>query len=251
MGRNINDMIDGVLVRLGGPRAQCPSEDQLLRQICSQIRTLLRAKQNVSNVWNFKETVVEITPGEDTYQITAADFGTPLVVTTIPENSNQIVRIVPFYCPQNLNYSWGWPESAASYFPSPDGSNCNAMRAAIFWQNNIANIRFNPVPQLTPASYRIQYLQSANLVGIASLTATPLQDADCDLVECRSAVSLLALTEWQSSETKDGRDQNAEKRKNLGATLSNDVRDAYEQFLIGNRIVVGPKISNRWSCTTE
>jgi hypothetical protein len=251
VARNIQQLMDGAVVRLGDPRAQTPSAEQLLHQTCSQIRTLLRAKQNVSNIWNFNETFVEVTPGEDTYQLTPNDFGTPLVVTTVPENANQIVRIIPFYCPQNLDYSWGWAQSAAAYWPSPDGSNCNAVRCAIFWQNNLPYIRFNPIPQLTPASYKVQYLQNANNVGVASLNAMPLPDADCDVVEIRTATSLLALAEWSSPLTKDGVAANAEKRRNLGVTLANDERMAYEQFLIGNRITTGPHIRNRWSTCVE
>lgn len=244
MARNITDMMDNVVIsRLGGPRAQTPSNDQLLLQICSQIRTLLRAKQNVSNPWNFGETFVDITPGEDTYQITDAAFGTPLVVTTVPENTNQIVRIVPFYCPQNLDYSWGYSQNSAVFQPSWDGSNCNASRCAIFWENNLPFIRFLPTPELSPAQYKIQYLQNANAVGIASLNSSPLMDQDCDLVEIRSAKSLLALTEWDSDDKR-----NAEKRKDLMVTLSNDEQLAYQQFLIGNRITTGGnRITNRWS----
>lgn len=252
MARNITQMMDNIVVnRLGGPRAQTPNNVQLLHQVCTQIRTLLRAKQNVSNPWNFGETFVEITPGEDTYQITDADFGTPLVVTTVPENTNQVVRLIPFYCPQNLDYSWGYSQSASGFWPSIDGSNCNAARCAIFWQNNLAYIRFNPIPELSPASYKIQYLANANAIGLASLTATPLMDQDCDAVEIRAAESLLALTEWQSPETREGRDRNAEKRKDLIVTLTADEALVMQQFDIANRITTGPRISNRWSSCVE
>jgi hypothetical protein len=249
MGRTINDAMDGVLVRLGAPRAQSPSEDLLLRSVCTQIRTLLRQKQNVSNPWNFDETFVEITPGEDTYQITQANFGTPLVVTTVPQNDNQIIRIVPFYCPQNLNYSWGYPVNAGSWGISTylDGSNCTAARCAFFWQGSAAFIRFNPTPQISPASYKVGYLCNANGVSTDALTASPLQDQDIDLVECRAAQSVLALTEWESSATKDGRQMNAEKRKDLFVTLANDERLLKEQFDVANRITSGPVLHNMFS----
>lgn len=252
MARSIQSMMDNTLVRLGDPRAQTPSDLQLLHQVCSQIRTLLRAKQNVSNPWNYGETFVDITPGEDTYAINVANFGTPLVVTTVPQTPNDIIRIIPFYCPQNLNFSYGWPQNAGSYaWPNYGGSNCNALRCAIFWENNTAYIRFNPIPELTPASYKIDYLQNANSVGVAALTSTPLMDQDCDLVEIRSARSLLALSEWEAPETKDGRDRNAEKRRDLGMTLTGDEQMAAQQFDIGNRITTGPRISVRWNTCTE
>jgi hypothetical protein len=237
-----------VLVRLGGPRAQTPNEDLLLRSVCTQIRILLKAKQNVSSPWNFAETFVEITPGEDTYQITNANFGTPLVVTTVPENDNQVIRIVPFYCPQNLNYSWGYPVNAGSFGAlSYDGSNANAARCAFFWQGSAAFIRFNPIPQLSPATYKIGYLCNANGVSTDALTASPLQDQDVDLCEVRAAQSVLALAQWESASTKEGRAVNAERRKDLFVTLANDERLLREQFDVANRITTGPKISNMFS----
>jgi hypothetical protein len=236
-------MMDNARTHLADPRSSCPGDSQLLQKTCLHIRVLLRAKQNVSNQWNFGETFVDITPGEDTYQITDAAFGTPLVVTTVPENTNQIVRIIPFSCPQNLNYSWGYSQNSAAFWPSYDGSNCNAMRCAIFWQNNLPYIRFLPTPEMSPASYKIQFLQNANQVGIASLNSSPLMDQDCDLVEVRTAKSLLAVAEWDGNNGP----QNAEKRKDLFVTLGNDEKLTYEQFLIANRLTTGPKITNRWS----
>lgn len=237
--------MNNVRTRLGSPRAQTPGDSELLQQVSSHIRTLLRSKQNVSLPWNFAETFVEITPNEDTYQITEANFGTPLVVTTVPLNDAQIVRIVPFTCPQNLNYSWGYSQSSAAWIGATwiDGSNCNAARCTIFWQNNLAYIRFLPTPVLSPASYKIQYLENANSVGIASLTSSPLMDQDCDLVEIRAAKSLLELTEWEGSDDK----RNDQKRRGLMVTLSQDEALAKEQYDAANRLYTGPKITNRWS----
>lgn len=240
-------MMDNTRTRLGDPRSSAPGDTLLLQQVTSQIRTLLRAKQNVSSQWNYGETFVEITPGEDTYQITDAAFGTPLVVTTVPENTNQIVRIIPFSCPQNIDYSWGYSQNAAAFWPSWDGSNCNASRCAIFWQNNLPYIRFLPTPELNPATYKIAFLASANGVGLLALTAMPLMDADCDLCEIRAAKSLLALSEWDVDSKR-----NAEKRKDLMVTLSSDEQLAYQQFLIANRITTGGnRIHNRWNTCTE
>lgn len=251
MPRNFLDMMNNTRTLLGDPRAQTPNDAQLLQQGGYQIRNLLRAKRNVGLAWNYGETVVEITPGEATYQITDASLGTPLSVSTVPQTPNDVIRLIPFSCPQNLDYSWGWPVNAGNWAIPYDGSNCNAARCAIFWQNNLPYIQFNPIPQLSPAAYLIKFLANANLVGIQALTATPLPDEDCDLVELRMALGLLAVTEWMSPETADGRTQNAEKRKNLSLTLSGNERLAAQQFDISNRIIVGPRLSQRWSTCTE
>lgn len=249
MARNLDTIIDNTLLRLGMPRAQAPTREMVLQQALTQIRTLLRAKQNVSNQWNFGETVVEITPDEDTYLISDDSFGTPLVVTTVPQNSNDVIRIVPFYCPQNLNFSYGWPVNAGSYaYANWNGtSNANALRCAIFWQNNLPYIRFNPVPALSPAAYTIAFLQSANNVNTVALTATPLMDQDIDLVEVRAAKGLLANVEWDGSDNK----RNSEKRKDLLVTLSSDEQLLAQQFDIGNRITTGPHLSVRWNTCVE
>jgi hypothetical protein len=249
MARNINQIIDNVLVRLGDPRSQTPSELQVLHQVCTQIRILLRAKQNVGNQWNFAETFIDITPNEDTYQITEANFGTPLVVTTVPTNPNQVARIIPFYCPQNLDFSWGYPKNAGLFAASVwlDGSNCTAQRCAFFWQGSNAFIRLNPIPMLSPASYKIGYLFNANGVSTDALTTSPLQDQDVDLTEVRAAHSLLGLTEWSANDTAEGRAINSEKRKDLFVTLANDERLLKEQFDAANRITTGPVITTRFS----
>jgi len=235
------------------PRAQSPTREQGLQQVLTQIRVLLRAKQNTSNVWNYGEAFVEITPDENTYQISDASFGTPLVVTALPQNPNQVARIVPFYCPQNLVYSYGWPQNAGAWLGQNwDGNNANALRCAIFWQNNLPYIRFEPTPVLSPAVYKVDFLASANHIGQLALTATPLVDQDIDLVEIRAAKGLLALAQWESPSTKEGRQINAERRKDLFVTLGGDEQLTVEQFLIGNRITTGGnRITNRWSSCTE
>lgn len=253
MARNLDVIIDGVLLRLGMPRAQAPTREQALQQITTQIRTLLRSKQNVSNPWNYNETTVEITPGEAAYQVNAADFGTPLAVQTVPISENDVVRLIPFYCPQNMNFSYGYSVNAGNWmlWPTGTGSNCNALRCAFYWRGANAYIEFLPIPQLTPASYLIKYLCSANSVGQEALTATPLADQDVDLIEIRAAKGLLSNTEWESNITKDGRQINAEKRKDLMVTLSGDEALVAQQFDIANRITTGPRLALRWNCTTE
>ena len=204
---NLYDMCSATRTRLGDPRAQSPGDAQLLQQICTHVRTLLRFKRNTSNPWNFADTYVDITPGEGVYQINAADFGTPLaVISHDPSNPNHIPRLIPFYCPQNMHYSYGLPNNAGSWpmWWNADGSNTNALRCSIYWNNNLPYIEFLPVPQLSPASYAIRYLQSANQVGQLSLDAQPLQPEDCDLAEIRAAQSLLSTAEWWTIQPEKG-----------------------------------------------
>lgn len=252
MARNFYDIVSNARLRLGDPRAQAPNDSQLLLQALSHTRTIKRAKRNSSNPWEFGETVVEITPDEGVYQISAADFGTPLCVQTVPQNANDTPRLVPFYCPQNLAFSWGLPANAGSFlYTNWTGSSANALRCAIFWQNNLPYIQFEPTPALSPASYLVKFLKSASGVNVLAMAAEPLPDEDVDVVEIRTAKSTLSLAEWDSPATRAGQQRNTERRKDLFVTLNDDERLAYEQFLIANRITSGPRLGVRWSVCGE
>jgi hypothetical protein len=233
--------------RLGDPRAQSPGDSQILDEVCTQIRSVQRFKQGTGNPWSFGTTYVDVANGEETYQINAANFGTPLaVLTSDPSNPSLVVRRIPFYCPQNLNFDWGFPQNWGAYVFPYDGSNCTASRCSIYWQNNLAYIQFQPIPQL-PASYKIQYLTSANGVNELALEATPLPEQDCDVVVLGAAKNLLALSEWWDGGSKDGREQNAERRRNLDNALASQYAEVSALFQQAQFITEGPAMGHLWS----
>lgn len=235
--------------RLGDPRAQSPGDAQLLDEICTQIRSVQRFKQGTSNPWNFGTTYIDVQgTGEDTFQINVADFGTPLaVLTSDPGNPNLIVRRIPFYCPQNINFDWGLPQNWGAYIlPYYDGSNCTAVRCSIFWENNLAYIQFQPIPMLQCA-YKVLYLKSANGVNSLSLDAVPLPEQDCDVAVLGAARNLLPLAEWWDGSTKDGREQNAMRQQNLNRALTIQYNEVLELFKQAQFITTGPALNVRWS----
>ncbi len=243
-------MMGNTRLRLGEPRASRPSDALLLQQVCSHTRTLLRHKQNSGNVWSYGDIPIEVSPQESTYLINVPDFGTPLaVMTSNPSNPNHIVRIVPFSSPQNLYYNWGLPNNYGVFFFDYDGSNCSAERCSFSWQNNQAYIEFLPLPQL-PAIYTVRYLQNANNVDGMALSQEPVEDADCDLIEIRSAKSLLSNSEWMAADSAEGRAYNSDKRKELLVTLRDDEMLAQRQFDAAQLITTGPRIHNRFDMTT-
>ncbi len=244
----IDQMTDGVLIRLGDPRSQKPNYLQVLNTVMTQTRTVKRLKHNTGNTWDYNEVIVETSPQESVYQIVSADFGTPLaVVTYAPELMTWIPRRIPFYTPQNLPLDWGLPNQLASnaFLPS-DGSYCTAQRCAFYWRNNAAYIEFVPTP-LWPASYMIKYLQNSSGTYTDALTTSPewVEDADC--IEVRSALSLLPLTEWESGTTKDGRAYNAEKRRDLAMSLSAEERELTRQMEAAALNYSGPAVRPRWN----
>jgi len=192
-----------------------------------------------------------VVPNNDTYAITAPDFGQPLAVLSYdPQNPNWIPRLIKIYEPQNLFLNLPpLPQSIAAnaYIPW-DSSQTTAQRVCFFWRDNQAYAQFWPVP-LTQAGYLCRFLQNSESVASASLASVPLPSDDDDLVELRAAVSLLPVADWMAPETPEGRSYNAEKRKDLAVTLANDERTAKDLFEATTRQPTGPRIYQRWNPT--
>ena len=244
----IEEMTSNVMLRLGDPRAQRPGLAQVLNQVMTQTRTVLRHKHNTGNTWNYNDTVIQVVPDQAVYQITASDFGTPLaVITYAPNISTWVARLIPFFGPQNLPLDWGWPNqiAAAAFIPF-DGSNCTAQRCAFYWRSNQPYIEFVPTPLLS-AQYQVKYLQNANNTYDDALTSSPEWTEDADLIEVRSAIALLPLTEWDSPDSKDGRSYNAERRQGLMLSLSAEERELTRQFEAAALNYSGPAMTRRWN----
>lgn len=240
-------MMSNVLLRLGDPRSNLPGEFQLLQQVCSQTRTVLRSKRNSGNPWNFADTQVETSPGESTYQIGVNDLGTALAVLTFNDfgNSNFVVRRIPFYLAADINTTeYSLPANAGQWsaFYSPNDPNHAALRCSITWRaNSIPYIEFLPVGDQA-ATYTIRYLQSASGVDADALPTEPVPAEDCDLIEIRAAKSLLPLTQWEGN----NEPANAAKRRELFVSLADDERLAWEQFNAANLVTNGPSVKTRW-----
>lgn len=243
---NLYDLCSGVRLKLSDPRANRPGDAQLLDQICMQIRTAKRLQRNTSNPWNFNDLLVQVTPTDTTYRINVADFGTPLAVLTwAPNNPSWVARLIPFSQPQNMSFDYSLPNMAGAFLPY-DGSNCTALRCSFYWTDGQPYIEFLPPPGQM-AEYKVRYLASANHVNDAALTQTLVSNEDADLVMVRAAIGLLSTTEWLSPDTKDNRAYNAERRRDLGVTLSNDERELRRQFEAAQLITDGPRTTVRWN----
>lgn len=244
------ELVDNTFLRLGDPRANRPGYAQALNTVCTNVRTIKRHQRNTSNPWNYNDTIIQVQPNLSTYTINATDFGTPLAVLTWdPTNPAWIARAIPFFQIQNIDtFNWALPQNAAAYYVPYDGSQCTAQRCAFYWRDNQAYIDFLPLPNWQ-ASYKIRYLQSANGVNTDALTSSPLTNEDADLCEVRSALGLLALTEWNYPSTKDGRTYNAERRKDLAATLQGEEAELRRQFEAAQLITTGPRLYPRWDPT--
>lgn len=243
----VDEMVSNVFLRLGDPRSNRPGYFQALNTVCTNIRTIKRHQHNTSNVWNYNDLILGVAPNVLTYTVNAADFGTPLsVITWAPNLITWVARAIPIYEPQNIDYAWGLPQNAAWGFLPYDGSNCTAQRCSFYWRDNQAYVDIFPLPTLA-CQYKIRYLQSANGVNTASLNSSPLTNEDADLCEVRSALGLLATTEWQAPDSKDGRSYNAERRKDLAATLQGEEAELRRQFEAAQLTPQAGRIYNRWN----
>jgi hypothetical protein len=230
-----------------------PNDAQLLNAVSTEIRTIKRHESNTSNVWNFNDTIIDVSPNTSTYLINQVDFGVPLAVLTwAPQLLTWIPRLIPIYQPQNMAFGYTSPPNLAGFWnwANYDGSNCNAERCAFYWKDGQPYIEFVPTPQIVPASYKIRYLESGASVGTDALTAAPINAMDADLVETRAALALLATTEWQAPDTKDNRAYNAERRKDLFTTLSVTERELRRQFEAAKLQVEGDRLTMRYNPTT-
>lgn len=241
--------MSNVLVRLGDPRAQAPGEFQLLHQVSSQTRTVLRAKRNSGNPWNFADTQVETQPDESLYQITATDCGLPLAVLTVDDYNNMafVCRRIPMYIAADFHtLDYGLPSGAGSWWAgstlSAGDPNHAATRCNITWRDNVPYIEFIPVGNQS-ATYVIRYLQSADGVVNMALATNPVPAEDADLIEIRAAKSLLPLTQWEGNNEA----ANTAMQNKLRISLTDDERLAFEQFNAANMVTSGPSVKPRWS----
>lgn len=244
---DIYTLMGNVRLRLGDPRGQRPNDFQLLHQVTTQTRVVKKHRHNTGNVWDYNDLQVQVTPNLARYQITESDFGTPLAVISFSTLSTWIPRSIPFFGPQNLPYDWGLMSNiiASGYLPY-DGSNCTALRCAFFWQGNDVFIEFEPLP-LLQATYQVRYLQNSDSTYSAALTSTPQVTEDSDLIEVRAAIALLAITEWNAGDNKEGRAANAERRRDLAVSLSAEERELTRQFEASVLNFSGPKLYDRWN----
>lgn len=240
-------MIDNVRVKLGDPRNGAPNDMAVLDKVCFHARSAKRFRRATGNPWDFNDLIVQVVANNDTYLITATDFAQPLaVITHDPQNPSWIPRLVKIFEPQNLVYNIPEiPAQYASYNYLPwDGSNCTAQRVAFYWRDNQPYIQVWPTPQLS-AQYKVRYLQNTSGVTDSSLSSEPANQEDEDLVEIRSALSLLAISEWWDGGTREGRQANAEKRRDLTMTLKADELEAFRIFEALVRVPNGARLHNR------
>lgn len=202
----LTDMMEEVrAVHLGEPRAQRPSTYQVLKKLCIQIQRYVNRLSLSERSWAVAECSLTVAAGQEDYLVTATDFGRPVQVRTVwPANPSHIERDITFFELGDINFDWPYPRNAASAMTGPDGSPHTAQRMAFFRQSGVdqAYVRVQPIPQLT-ATYQILY-QIGNYADNAALATVPVLPQHHALIEVRTALSLLPITDWTGDPKADG-----------------------------------------------
>lgn len=232
-------------IHLGEPRAQCPTNYQLLKKLSIQIQRYINRLSLSERSWAVAECSLTVAANTEDYPIAASDFGRPIQVRTVwPSNPSHVERDIDFFELGDINYDWPYPKNVGALLYNADGSPHTAQRMAFFRQSGLDQpyVRVQPVPQQS-ATYQILY-QIGSYSDSAALATVPVLPQHHALIEVRTALSLLPLSEWtgEKQEDRDMRQQLALQLKADEVELAND----FERYIssVGARRRPSSRITN-------
>jgi hypothetical protein len=212
---NFRGLLSNVRIRLDHPRAQRPSDRDLLLHLSTAIQNLLIEANLRGRYWAVDETELVVTPNTTEYLIGVEGFGKPLEVRSINSpNSPYIDYDVEFSELGDLGFGWDYPNNYG-LSGGNGGALHNAHRIAFYHKQGNVYARVMPTPGQS-ARYRIIY-QIGLFGSTIPLDEELLFPEHSALVELRTAISALPSSEWH-----DDRAVNSDKRKELALTLSKD-----------------------------
>jgi hypothetical protein len=236
------DRIGNVRDRLRHSRANRPGDGDCLRALCDHTKILRAKRKNTGLPWDLADKKIYTVSDKAKYQINDVRFGTPLAVLTIDDsNPSHFQRIIPFFAPQNLAFSWGLPSNVGSFVYNWDGSTHSAQRVAFYWANGVPYLEFQPTPQAS-ATYLLRYVVGNSVDAMSLSDPLSLGEVGDTLAEVRAATSLLPFADWDDSES-----QNKEKRIALGTTLNWEDGLLLQQYDADVMIHTGSTIGDLWS----
>lgn len=223
---SIDQMKANIRLRLGGPLDQKPSDGELLLILNTQVQSYLNEVNLSAKPWAVAEVNLYAVPTVEDYAIAATNFGKPIQVRTVyPANPAHIERDIDFFELGDLNFDWNLPKNFGNTFFNLDGSPHTAIRMAFFRRlgQDTAYVRIIPIPQLA-ATYQILY-QIGVYGDTQGLGEVPVLPQHHSLIELRSAIAALPLSEWSGDEA-----YNIEKRKELALSMGADAARLERQF---------------------
>ena len=223
-------MRTNVRTRLGHPRAQSPSNHDILLNLSTQIQRYINKLALSGRNWAVDEVGLSVANGVEDYPITATNFGRPVQVRTVyPQNPSYIERDIEFDELGDMNFNWPYPKNFGSLVYNADGSPNTAQRMAFFRKSGLDQVyvRVTPIPAM-PAQYQILY-QVGDFARSAALATIPVLPQHHDLLEIRTAISLLPSTTWSDDARAD-----SGRRQEYAMALQNDERALaadFEQYI--------------------
>lgn len=226
---NLRGLLRNVRTRLGSPKSQRPSDKELLLLLSTHVQSFINRANLSAKPWAVDEIPLQVTAGVEDYPVgSASQFGKPIQVRTVfPQNPAHIERDIDFFELGDINFDWNYPKNLGNLYYNADGSPHTALRMGFFRKSGIDQVymRVMPIPQ-SAATYQVLY--QIGLYGeTAELDDTPIVPQHHGLIEVRTAIDALPLTEWDDSE-----DSNRKKREELALSLPNTEKTLNAEFLL-------------------
>jgi hypothetical protein len=245
----LQNMANGVRERLNDPLPQAPGLRHVFRAVTDSAQARVNQSSASGKAWSIQEVRLNVTSGTADYVLpTDSSFGKPLsVITYYPQNPSTVQRYVDFSELNNLNYNWSYPQNLASWLSNWDGSPNTALRMAFYRKPDDTSlwVRVLPTPQLA-ATYIVLGSQGT-WADDASIDSSPLLAQFHPLIEMDAVELLLAHAAWFTEDTKEGREANTNRRKELGmsqASMKSKYEDDFDRFI---RSTNDPGITTRAS----
>lgn len=219
---NTRGSLSNIRIRLRDPRAQQPSDRNLLVLFSTHVQNLLTEANLRGRYWSVDETQIIVNPNVTEYPIGIEGFGKPIEVrATYPANPGYRTHDVEFTELGDLNFEAAEP-FWTNFFTGYNAPGVYNNRVAFYRKNG--NVQLRIPPGSTNATYTIIFQ-----VGTYGQTA-PLDDELLfpefyALAELRTAISALPHAEWTEDKA-----ENREMRKELALTLAEDLRTTYALF---------------------
>ncbi len=199
---------------LGNPFPQKPDLHRILMQELAEEQDILNAVNNTGKAWATAEFQLNLNPNEDTYQISATDFGKPIFVIRPTGNDYQPYISVPFTDVAELDYNTVW-DGFTDIYTGLYGADVTPEKMAFYRTGAVDPsymVKVQPMPS-TNHTYTITYL-----VGYLGqddpLSVAVTMPEHAVLIQLRAALALLPDAEWYEDE-----ERNYNRRKSLAASF--------------------------------
>jgi hypothetical protein len=225
----LQDMANAVRERLNDPLPQSASLRHTFRAVADSAQARVNQSSASGKAWSIQECLLNVTSNTSDYVLPVdTSFGKPLSVLTVYNQSQSYIpRYIDFSEINDLYYDWGLPANVASYVFNYDGSPNTAARIAFYRKPDDPSVwvRVLPTPQLA-ATYLICYSQGT-WAQDAAIDSSPLLAQFHPLIEMDAVELLLAHAAWFDESTKEGREANSNRRKEI-ATAQSSMKQKYE-----------------------